>query len=150
MQACFDDVGVNCKHPYSVSQPKIFGPVHLEAWAPLEPLEPMSPAFRARPAALPTGFIRTRSNPIHPSVAMEILHSKQVVFPGSCSGRPVKSQSENSAGLEFGKSSSADPKSNQAKVHATTNGISRSSEKSFGIRFRTFMFAKEGAGVAVG
>jgi hypothetical protein len=129
--ACFDDVGVNCKRPHSVCKTKISGPVHFEASAPRH-----DPDHTARP--------RAKSNP---SVALEILHSKQVVFAGGC---PCRSQSDcdiqNVAGSVFG---SADPKSNQAKVHDTSNGIFRSSEKSLGMRFRTFMFGKEGAGVQI-
>ena len=76
---------------------------------------------------------------------MEILHSKQVVFAGGCPGRS-QSDKENVADSVFG---SADPKSNQAKVHDTSNFIFRSSEKSLGMRFRTFMFGKEGGGVEI-
>jgi hypothetical protein len=66
-------------------------------------------------------FRRISSNP----VAVEILKPKQ-----------------GSAGVYTGKpnSSSADPDSNQAKVHVTSKDILRSSKKSFfGLRFRSFM-----------
>jgi hypothetical protein len=137
VQACFDDVRVNCKRPHSVCKTKISGPVHFEASAPRH-----DPAYTARP--------RAKSNP---SVALEILHSKQVVFAGETfrtersGGCPGRSQSD--CDIQNVAGSVADPKSNQAKVHDTSNGIFRSSEKSLGMRFRTFMFGKEGVGVQI-
>ena len=127
VQACFDDVRVNRKRPHSVCKTKISVPVHFEASAPRH-----DAAYTARP--------RAKSNP---SVAMEILHSKQVVFAG-CPGR-----SQSDCDIQNVAGSVADPKSNQAKVHDTSNGIFRSSEKSLGMRFRTFMFRKEGTGVQI-
>jgi len=69
-------------------------------------------------------FRRISSNP----VAVEILKPKQG-FAGVYTGKP--------------NSSSADPNSNQAKVHDTSKDILRSSsQKSFGLRFRTFILGK--------
>jgi hypothetical protein len=70
-------------------------------------------------------FRRISSNP----VAAEILKPKQVGFAGDYSGKP--------------NSSSADPNSNEAKVHEISKDFLRSSsKKSFGLRFRTFILGK--------
>jgi hypothetical protein len=67
-------------------------------------------------------FRRISSNPVD----VEILKSKQG-FTGVDTGKS--------------NSNSADPNSNQAKVHVTSKDILRSSKKSsFGLRFRSFMF----------
>ena len=76
--------------------------------------------YPARPHPL-----RVSSNP----VAAEILKPKQVGFAGDYTGKP--------------NSSSADPNSNEAKVHETSKDILRSSsKKSFGLLFRTFILGK--------